>query len=321
MQHSSYRVLVTGSAGFVGRYLVSALAAALPDDAEIIATANEPGQRFTAPNVRTATLDVTSAEQMRSAIADARPTHVFHLAAISAIPAAQRHIRQTWDINHGGTLNVALATLEVAPDCRLIYCSSALVYGSHIPDGQPVDENAPLNPDNAYGASKAAADLMIGQMAKSGLRAVRLRPFNHTGPGQNEEFVVPAFAAQIARIERGQQEPVMHVGGLDNRRDFLDVRDVVEAYVRTVLHFDELPRGCVMNIASGCAWRIGAILESLLGFSTAKIEVIRDEGRMRNTENSTILGNAQLALERLDWAPRIDFSATLADVLDHYRRS
>jgi GDP-4-dehydro-6-deoxy-D-mannose reductase len=320
VSNPSYRVLVTGSLGFVGRYLLTALAAALPNDAEIIATTNTTGDSFECGKVRIAELDVTSAEQVRAAIMSSRPTHVFHLAAIAAIPAAQQDIRQTWQVNFGGTFNVALAIQENAPDCRMIYCSSALVYGGSSSSDRPIDEDAPLNPDNAYGASKAAADIMIGQMAKHGLRALRLRPFNHTGPGQSEDFVVPAFAAQIARIERGQQEPVMYVGGLDDRRDFLDVRDVVDAYVKAVLRFDELPHRCVINIASGCGWPIRTVLDSLLALSPKTIKVVQDEQRMRSTESSTVIGSCQIARELLDWSPRFEFSTTLSAVLDHWRR-
>jgi GDP-4-dehydro-6-deoxy-D-mannose reductase len=313
--------LVTGSSGFVGRYLVPALAAALPADAEVIATVHPPANAFGIHNVRTVTLDIASPAQVRDAIAEYHPTHVFHLAAVSTVHAAAQSVREIWDVNFGGTLNVALAILESSPECRLIQCSSALVYGSSFSTEQPIDERAPLNPDTPYGASKAAADLMVGQMVKQGLRAIRLRPFNHTGPGQNESFVVPAFAAQIARIERGQQEPVMYVGELDNRRDFLDVRDVVDAYVKAVLCFDALPNGCVINIASGSAWPIRTVLDTLLACSQKRIKIIQDQGRMRNSENSIMIGSWQAAHKLLAWSPRIEFSSTLAAVLEHYRRA
>jgi GDP-4-dehydro-6-deoxy-D-mannose reductase len=162
---------------------------------------------------------------------------------------------------------------------------------------------------------------MVGQMTKEGLRAIRLRPFNHTGPGQNEGFVVPAFAAQIARIERRQQDPVIYVGGLDNRRDFLDVRDVVDAYVKAVLCFDALPNGSVINIASGCAWPIRTVLDTLLACSPKKIKIIQDEQRMRNSENTIMIGSWQVAHTLLAWSPQIEFSSTLAAVLEHYRRA
>jgi GDP-4-dehydro-6-deoxy-D-mannose reductase len=160
---------------------------------------------------------------------------------------------------------------------------------------------------------------MVGQMAKQGLRAIRLRPFNHTGPGQSEHFVVPAFAAQIAKIERGEQEPVIHVGSLTSRRDFLDVRDVVDAYVRAVLRFDDLPVACALNVASGRAISMGKILDILLAMSSKTVEVRQDTSRLRNNDASVIIGDASRARRLLDWHPRIDITATLGAVLDHYR--
>jgi len=314
------RVLITGSTGFVGRYLVPALASALPANAEIIAASHRGDNAVGDPKVRVITLDVTSPEQVCAALADNAPSHLFHLAAVSAIPAAQQDIRHTWDINFGGTLNVALGILKHAPECRLIYCSSAQVYGSSNPSKAPIDEDAPLDPENVYAASKAAADVMIGQLTRQQLRAVRMRPFNHSGPGQNENFVVPAFAAQIARIERGEQEPIIRVGDLDSSRDFLDVRDVVDAYVRAVLRFDDLPARCVINIASGRAWSIRTILDILLGLSKKPIQVVQDEKRMRAAETSVLTGSRDAAHRLLGWTPQTDFSMTLSAVLDHYRR-
>jgi GDP-4-dehydro-6-deoxy-D-mannose reductase len=253
-------------------------------------------------------------------IAAHRPTHVFHLAAQAAVSTAHKEIRQTWAVNLEGTLNVALAIAEEAPDCRLIHCSSADIYGGSFQSGLPLDENAPLDPNNAYAASKAAADLLVGQMAKQGLRAVRLRPFNHIGPGQSEHFVVPAFAAQIARIERGVQEPVIRVGNLAGRRDFLDVEDVVDAYVKAVLRFDELPNGCAINLASGRTISIGDILQKLLAMSACKIDVVPDESRMRKAEAPIALGNANRARELLGWTPKRDAMQTLTAILDFHRR-
>jgi GDP-4-dehydro-6-deoxy-D-mannose reductase len=176
-----------------------------------------------------------------------------------------------------------------------------------------------LDPITTYGASKAACDLMVGQMARQGLRAIRFRPFNHTGPGQSVHFAVPSFAAQIASIERGECEPVIQVGNLASRRDFLDVRDVVDAYVRAILVFDRLPSNCTMNLASGRATAIEEILRMLLSLSPSKIDVIQDVQRMRANDASVAIGDASLARELLDWVPRIRLSETLSSVLESFR--
>jgi GDP-4-dehydro-6-deoxy-D-mannose reductase len=267
--------------------------------------------------IRSLTIDVTDADQVRNIIAAENPTHVFHLAGIAQ--TAHSDIRQTWDVNFGGVLNVAIAITEVAPSARLLCCTSAEIYGNSGRSGLPIEEDSPLDPILPYGSSKAAADILIGQMAKQGLKSVRLRPFNHIGPGQSEDFVVPAFAAQLARIERGHQKPILHVGNLAIRRDFLDVRDVVEAYVRAILRFDQLPPGCAINIASGHAITIEGILKMLLSLCPVEVDIVVDQERLRASETPVSVGATGRARELLAWKPRIDLLDSLKSVLDWYR--
>ena len=221
------------------------------------------------------------------------------------------------EISGGG--NVDLAIKAGAPACRLIFCSSAQVYGGSFRSGKPLAEDAPLDPENIYASSKAAADLLIGQMAKDGLRAVRLRPFNHTGPGQLPDLAAASFASQIAAIERGEQEPVMKVGNLSMRREFLDVRDVVDAYVKAIQRFDSLLNGSVFNIASGDAIEVDAILKILLAMSSRKINLAPDPQRMRPNDTPVMVGNAEALRRALNWRPRRKLADTLKSVLDYYR--
>jgi GDP-4-dehydro-6-deoxy-D-mannose reductase len=316
---ASFRVLVTGGNGFVGRHLVKALAALGPQY-DVIA-GQDHARESAGGATRSVALDVTNVEQVRTVIAVEQPSHLVHLAAITAVPQAQRNLRRAWDVNFGGTLNIATALAETAPQCRLIFCSSSEVYGGSFRSGLPLDETALLDPLGVYGATKAAADLMVGQMARHGLRAIRVRPFSHTGPGQSESFVAAAFAAQIARIERGEQAPKMMVGNLKNRRDFLDVRDVVDFYLRAILRFDEIPNGSAINVASGQSQAIEDVLKILLSMSDKAIEVAVDPERLRNAETSTesVVGDAALARRLLGWQPRFDIRQTLQTVMDDFR--
>jgi GDP-4-dehydro-6-deoxy-D-mannose reductase len=312
------RVLITGAGGFVGRHLIAALAA-LADAPEIVAgTYGEEASSLL--DVRAVSLDVTDAEQTLAVIQAEQPTHVMHLAGISVISQANREVRRTWEVNAQGTLNVALAIKAGAPACRLIFCSSAQVYGGSFRSGKPLAEDAPLDPENFYAASKAAADILVGQMAKAGLRAVRLRPFNHTGPGQPPTLAVASFASQIAAIERAERKPVMKVGNLSMRREFLDVRDVVDAYLRTIQRFDSLPNGTVLNISSGEAIEVDAVLKMLLAMSAKKIEVATDPALLRPNDTPIMVGNAEAAHRALGWTPRQRVADTLKSVLDYYRQ-
>jgi GDP-4-dehydro-6-deoxy-D-mannose reductase len=318
MDSSKLRILVTGGNGFVGRKLVAKLAS-LPDQPEIIVGAFNKITSAQPAHVRNVKLDVTHLEQIRSVIRAEEPSHVVHLAAVSGTIIAQRNVELAWKVNAEGAFNVALAVFEGGARTRLLHCSTAEVYGKSFQKSEPVDETAPVEPINVYGASKAASDLMIGELCNLGLRAVRLRPFNHTGAGQTTDFVVPAFATQIARIERGLQEPIIRVGDLTTRRDFMDVDDVVSAYVAVIRRFDKLPPRCVLNLASGRAIAIKAILDMLLSYSNVNIEIRLDPARVRTNDTPVAVGNAQLACRLLGWAPGADFRDTLRSVLDHCR--
>lgn len=293
------RILVTGAGGFVGSHLVPALRAAFPDAALTLAGA--------------ADLDIADAQAVRDLVARAQPEVCVHLAAISAIAAARQDPALAWRVNLLGTL--ALAEALRAQDALLVYPSSAEIYGTSFRAGQPLDESAAPAPQNTYAATKAAADLALGAMAADGLRVVRLRPFNHTGPGQTEAFVVPAFAAQAARIAAGLQPPVLKVGNLDARRDFLDVRDVCAAYVAAIARAEALPPGAVLNIASGTPRRIGDVLADLLRLAGVAPCIEPDPARMRPSDIPTAAGDATAAREALGWAPAIAWETTLRDVL------
>jgi len=298
------RILVTGADGFAGRFLRPALQAAFPD-AEILATGLAAAQK----------LDVTDAVAVERLFSSFQPDACVHLAGIAAIGMAKAEPRQAWAVNFHGSLNVGQAILAVAPQCRMIFISSAEVYGASFKSGAVLDETALLAPLNLYAATKAAAELALGAMTSDGLRLLRLRPFNHTGPGQSEAFVVPAFAGQIARIEAGVAQPEIAVGALEPERDFLDVRDVCAAYVAGLAAFDRLANNSVLNLASGKPARIGDILDRLLAQTGAKIRVTTDPKRLRAVEITRAVGDASAARRLLGWQPTYGLDQTLTDVL------
>ncbi len=295
-------ILVTGSDGFVGGHLLARLATDFPD-----------------ATLHAAAFDVTDVSAIDEAVARLRPDACIHLAAIAAIGEARDAPEHAWAVNLGGTLSLARALRRHVPDATLLYVSSADAYGSSFALGHPLDELAPLAPMNTYGATKAAADLALGAMAQDGLRVLRLRPFNHTGSGQSEAFVVAAFARQVARIAAGRQPPVLNVGTLDARRDFLDVRDVAAAYSLCLARADTLAPGTILNVASGEGRRIGDILDALLALSGVHATIEVEPARLRRAEIPLACGNAGLARTALGWAPAIPWETTLRDVLQDWR--
>jgi GDP-4-dehydro-6-deoxy-D-mannose reductase len=291
------RIFITGASGFVGGHLLPILRERLPR-AELF-----PGA-----------VDVTDAKAVEDEIASVRPDGCVHLAAIAAVRNAGQDPDRAWAVNLHGTLNVARAIMTYVPRCVLIFASSADAYGASFRSRQPLDETAPLAPMNAYGATKAAADLALGAMASEGLRAFRVRPFTHIGPGQTEDFVVAAFAKQVARIAAGLQEPVLRVGTLDTRRDFLDVRDVCAGYAACVARADELEPGAIINLASGIPRRVGDVLQMLCKQANVAPRVETDPARLRASEIALTCGDASRARDLLDWKPQIPWEETLESI-------
>jgi GDP-4-dehydro-6-deoxy-D-mannose reductase len=301
-------ILVTGASGFVGGHLLPAMRAAMPA-AKIVGTGSGLVE-----------LDITQSAAVRRLVAELRPDICIHLAGKAALGAALADPARAWAVNLHGTLNLADAMQEFTPRGRLIFISSSECYGASFKSGQKLDETAPLAPLNLYAATKAAADLALGARVGLGLRLLRLRPTNHTGPGQSEDFVVPAFAGQIARIEAGLAPPEILVGALQPARDFLDIRDVCAAYAACVQRDAELPDDAILNIASGQAVPIGTILDLLLARTKCRITVRQDPARLRPVEIPTACGDASRAMRLLGWRPEFTLEQTLDSMLEFARR-
>lgn len=312
---AAHRILLTGANGFVGTWLQRELAARARDAAIDVVPVGHG-----VPDGRT--VDIADADAVTALLREVRPTAVVHLAAIAAPADARAAPRRAWDVNVGGTMNLAYAILAEAPAARFVFVSSSEVYGSSFnQEGGPLDESALLQPLNVYGATKAAADIMVGQMAQDGLKAFRFRPFNHTGPGQTDAYVAPAFARQLAEIAAGRREPVLQVGNLDAERDFLDVRDVVRAYADAALaDAPSTAFGKAFNLSSGTARRIRTVLDMLIGLSGLDVEIRTDPARLRPSEVPSAHGAADAARATFGWQPRISLEQTLTDVLGDWKK-
>ncbi len=253
-------------------------------------------------------------DKMRAFMPDA----IIHLAGQSHVPTSFADPWMTLETNIRGQLNLleSCARLGIRP--RIIIVSSGEVYGRLQADQGPLDETLPLMPENPYSVSKAAQDLMGYQYFISHkLPVIRIRPFNHIGPGQSERFVLPAFASQVARIEAGMQEPVLRVGNLDAARDFTDVRDVARAYELAVRYAHA---GEAYNLASGVPRRVRSMLELLLSMAHVPIRVEVDPARFRPTDTPVLYGNAMKFRGVTGWQPQIPFEQTVADVLTEWRQ-
>ena len=310
------RVLITGASGFVGPHLVDSLQRM--GIGTLFLTSKHAVMH---PGLgRVEALDVTDANATDEMIASCTPDCVVHLAGIAAPAVASADPQMAWRVHLQGTLNLAYSILNQDPRCSLLFVGSGMVYGTSASSRQRLDEQTLLAPIDEYAVTKAAADLALGALARQGLKCIRLRPFNHTGPGQDEAFMVPGFAMQIARIEAGRQPPVIHVGNLDAVRDILDVRDVADAYALAGKKAAEIAAGTVLNVCSGTGHRVRAILDQLLALSSTQIAVEQDPTRVRPSDLPHVVGDGGRARALLGWKPSRSLENTLADVLADCRQ-
>ncbi len=299
------KAFITGASGFVGPYLArhlrelgcevwgSSLSASLSEDYHSVV------------------LDIQDAEAVKKSILAIAPDEIYHLASLSR--PALGLIREYYDVNLYGTLNVLEAAKVV--HAKTLVVSTAYVYGRH---NTVISETTPLEPVNHYGASKAAADLATIPYALEDLHVVRVRPFNHSGPGQSPDFVLPSLVKQMAHIEAGLTEPVLKVGNLDSVRDFSDVRDVVRAYP---LLLREGQVGAVYNIASGQGVSVAELVGKAINLSKKPVRVEQQTVRSRPQDVPYLVGDASLAKHLTNWTTRYSLEQTLNDMLTSERRT
>ncbi len=293
------RVWITGAAGFVGRRLTKRL--------------REGGACVLASDI--GDVDVSDAPAVRRTLARERPDAVVHLAALSSSVQAEAEPLAAMRVNLLGTLAVLEGMRRETPEARLLLVSSGAVYGNLAPGAAPFREDAPLRPQGRYAAGKAAADLLGAHYAWQGQCVLRVRPFNHTGPGRGVHFAEARFARALAEMELGLRPPVLRVGNLDAQRDFLHVDDVVDAYCR--LLEDDSARG-VFNVASGRALRIGEVLEMLAASARVRPRIEVDPALLRTADASA--GDARRLQEQTGWSPRYRIEDALAQLLEEARQ-
>lgn len=311
------RVLITGAGGFVGNHLAAHLGQAL-SNAQLFGTTLFESETVHSAISDNRLIDLKDYAAVRDLLADCRPDAVYHLAAQAFVPRSFEAPWETLENNILSQLNITRACLELNLRPRILIISSAEIYGQVSADQLPLDEDCAIRPTNPYSVSKVAQDMLGLQYYLShGLPIMRARPFNHIGPGQNDRFVAPAFAMQIASIEEGRSQAVINVGNLTAKRDFTDVRDIVRAYRLIV---EKGRPGEAYNVASGVAYSIRRLLEILLGLSEIEIKVRVDPDRLRPVDVPEIRGDSAKLRRDTGWQPSLSFEETLQDVLADCRR-
>lgn len=294
------RLLVTGLSGFVGQQLRQFLKA--HGAWELV----EPVAGY----------DLLDADSLVSLCHDARADAVIHLAGQTFVPEAFRDPAHTLQVNLLGTLNLLQALKQTDFAGAFLYVSSGDVYGQVDEDLLPISENHAPRPRNPYAVSKVSAELLCLQWSFiEPWRIMVARPFNHIGPGQSDAFVVPSIARQLVRIRKGLQEPVLELGDIDVTRDFLDVRDVLAAYLALL---ESGRSGEIYNVCSGHEQSVRGLIYELVRLADVPVEIRQDPARMRRAEQRRVVGSAAKLHNETGWKPGITITETLQSVLSDW---
>ena len=314
------RALITGITGFAGSHLVEYLLEHQPQ-VEIFGSYRWRSPRENIQHlldkIHLVEMDQGDLNSVTEALEKIRPDYIFHLAAQSFVPTSWSAPAATLDTNIIGQTHIfeAVRRLELDPVIQ-IACSSE-EYGLVYPEETPIKETNPLRPLSPYAVSKVGQDYLAYQYYQSyGIKAIRTRGFNHTGPRRGEVFVTSNFAKQLTTIEAGLAEPVIRVGNLDAVRDFTDVRDTVRAYWLAVT---KAKPGEVYNICSGTGITIRELLDRLIALTEVEVEIQTDPERMRPSDVEILIGDCSKFHADTGWEPEIPFDKTLKDTMDYWR--
>jgi GDP-4-dehydro-6-deoxy-D-mannose reductase len=313
---SYQRILLTGGTGFVGSWLCPDLVRAYPDSERLLLA--RPDDKVARSGFAAVPADLLDREAIEAIVTSFKPDLVLHLAAQSSAAASETTAEATWRTNAEATIHLASALARHSPACTVFFVSTGEVYGLRFKDG-PADETTPPHPLNSYARSKLAAEMALHDILPKTASLIVARSFNHTGPNQDQRFAVPAFASQLARIEAGRSAPKLVVGNLDSERDFLDVRDVSQAYLALLRSAPTLGARSLFNVASGKAYRISDVLDRLRAMAGVPVEVAIDPERLRMSDVPRAIGSSNKLQSATDWRPRIDIDETLRSVLDYQR--
>lgn len=306
-------VLVTGAAGFVGSHLIERLAA---DGATVVAWRrpdSSPDPGFPA-GVRWMPVELLERTRVGEALAGVRPSQIYHCAGAAHVAQSWHNTHDVYALNVLGTHHLFAAAQAHAPGARLLVTGSATVYRS---SSEVLTEDSPLGPASPYATSKLAQELLARRAADDEGAAVLIsRSFNHIGPRQDASFVAASIARQVALIEAGQLAPEIAVGNLDARRDLMDVRDTVSAYVTMMA---AARSGVPYNVCSGAAVSIRSLLEGLVARCRVPVRVVQDQARMRPNDVPLLVGSFARLEHDTGWRPRFSIDDTLDHLLDHWR--
>lgn len=309
------KVLVIGAAGFVGRFLIDRLKKSI--NCVVIAT-KLPNEKFQYSGILIEELDITNPMAILQLLREAKPDWIINLAAQNSIGYAWENPGLTVETNIKGSINILDAVKQLDYQPKILLVGSGEEYGVISESQMPIAENVAVHPSNIYGATKACQNMLAVIYSRAyKMQVIVVRSFNYVGPGQTTLFVVSDFAKQIARIEKKDQEPIIHVGNLKSKRDFIDVRDLVRAYIMLL---EEGKAGEIYNVGSGSATKIEDVLYKMLEMSNIDIKVEVSEEKMRPIDVPVVEADIRKISKTTKWKPEIPLEKSISDVLEYWRK-
>ncbi len=313
--YNQMRVVITGANGFVGPHLAKLLKEKGADvTGFVFGSLHKKSEFFVSCEV-----DITNYYETEKAILTIQPDQIYHLAAQSSVHKSWEAPLLTYQVNVLGTLNLLEAAKKLNKEVKVLIVGSAEEYGM-LAKEKVLTEEDPLCPQNPYALTKALVEYLVEDkyFTESNLKIIRTRSFLHIGPGQATGFVTSDFASQIANVEKGKQEPILKVGNLEAKRDFLDVRDVVRAYS---LLLEKGKAGEVYQVTRGKNFSVQEILEKLLSLAAKEIKIEQDPAKIRRVDLPRLLGSNEKIKKETGWQPEIPIEQTLNDVLEYWRNN
>lgn len=299
-------ILVTGSEGFVGSHLIKTLREL---SYEIVPTCYPPmlpkGEKYVP-------LDLLNVDATKNVLKEHEPDIIFHLAAISSVAKSFRDPPRTYSTNVLGTVNLVEAVKNLKKRVRFIFVSTCEVYGG----GEHISETADIVLKNPYAVSKYAAEMVCQNHFIDELECTVLRPFTHTGPGQSQDFVLPTIATQIAEIEKNKRPPLLELGNIDVKREFMDIHDICNAYVLSIEHCKP---GDIYNVSSNTGYTIRQALDIFAQQSKVTYEVKTDPSKVRKVDIPVLIGDGSKFAGLTGWKPTVAFEKTIESLFYYWR--
>ncbi|UCG30547.1 MAG: GDP-mannose 4,6-dehydratase [candidate division WOR-3 bacterium] len=299
-------ILVTGSEGFVGSHLIKAL-----DESKYKVVATCLPQLLPKKGQYIA-LDILNLDLTIEIFKQHDPDIVFHLAAVSSVAKSFRDRPIAYSTNIAGTANLLEAAKSLHKKALFYFVSTCEVYGG----GECLSEGAPVDLKNPYAISKYAAELICADYHSDGLDCIILRPFTHTGPGQAEIFVLPTIAKQISEIEKGKRAPLIELGNVEAKREFLNVNDIIGAYT---LALEKCVGGETYNVAGGEGYTISELVKVFAALSKKTFELKVNPTKIRKNDIPVLLGDGTKFSQLTGWSPKVKIEKTIEDILNYWR--